>query len=107
MEIIKYWVLCATDADAKYIKQNNEGCLAMFAEEDLGRKIEAITPDSKLHEVEYVKLSDYDKLVEALERIAKWDELDVNTRCGIGSNGVRDYYIGIAQEALKQAKAND
>jgi hypothetical protein len=44
------------------------------------------------------------ELVEALERVAKWNELNLKTRCDIGSNGARDYYRGIAEEALAKAK---
>ena len=44
------------------------------------------------------------ELVEALERVVKWNELSLKTRCDIGSNGARDYYRGIAEEALAKAK---
>ena len=69
MKTIEYWVLCATDADAKYIKQNDDGCLAMFAEEETGLEIEGITPNTKLHKVEYVKLGDYQALRNELEAL--------------------------------------
>lgn len=69
MKIIEYWALCATDADAKYIKENDDGCLAMFAEEKAGRRIEAKTPNTKLHKVEYVKLEDYQCLVNELKAL--------------------------------------
>jgi hypothetical protein len=44
------------------------------------------------------------ELVEALERVVKWNELSLKTICDIGSNGARDYYRGIAEEALAKAK---
>ena len=44
------------------------------------------------------------ELVEALERILSWDEVDVETRINIGSNGVQDYYRSVAEKALKRAK---
>lgn len=44
------------------------------------------------------------ELVEALERVVKWNELSLKTRCDIGSNGARDYYRGIAEEALAKTK---
>ena len=46
----------------------------------------------------------HDGLVDALERVVKWNELSVETRVDIGSNGERDYYRAIVEEALDQAK---
>lgn len=40
----------------------------------------------------------------ALERIAKWEELDIKTRVDIGSNGVRNYYRKISIEALESQR---
>lgn len=40
----------------------------------------------------------------ALTRIAEWNELSVEQRCDIGSNGQRDYYRRIAIDALDSIK---
>lgn len=40
------------------------------------------------------------ELAKALERIAEWDEHDVQMSIDLGSNGVRDYYRRIAIDAL-------
>lgn len=45
-----------------------------------------------------------EKLIEALGRIARWNEIGLKKRCDIGSHGVRDHYIAIAQKALKQSE---
>lgn len=50
--------------------------------------------------------SDCKELVEALEKICKWDDHDVKFAADYGSNGVRDYYRNIAQQALAKHKAS-
>lgn len=40
------------------------------------------------------------KLREALQRIANWNEHSIDFAVNYGSNGVRDYYRAIAEEAL-------
>lgn len=50
-------------------------------------------------------LAQNERLREALTRVSKQSELDICTRLDIGSNGVRDYYISIASEALAETPA--
>lgn len=50
-------------------------------------------------------MSTENKMREALERIAAWDEHDLDLAVNFGSNGVRDYYRAIAREALEQHPA--
>lgn len=50
-------------------------------------------------------LAQNERLLAALTRVSRQDELDIGTRVDIGSNGVRDYYISIASEAINETPA--
>ena len=69
MKSIKVWVLCANDADEKYIKVGLDGCLAIFDTKKAGNNAKGLTPNTDLHEKDYVSLSDYAALVKELEAV--------------------------------------
>ena len=48
-------------------------------------------------------VNSHDKLVEALEEVAKW-EISLEFRVNYGSNGERDYFRNLANEALQAIK---
>ena len=69
MKSIKVWVLCANDADEEYIKVGLDGCLAIFDTKKAGNNAKGLTPNTDLHEKDYVSLSDYAVLVKELEAV--------------------------------------
>lgn len=60
---------------------------------------------NKLEQQRDELIAQNERLREALTRVSKQSELDICTRLDIGSNGVRDYYISIASEALAETPA--
>lgn len=68
-EIVRYWALCSTDTGKRYIKQTDDGCLAMFADEKDGFDIENQTPDSELISVDYIRVKDHLSTLDELSAL--------------------------------------